>query len=204
VAYVLGPSAAFASVWTGKPVVGVELAYGSLAWARRSGNRRLSAFAATVAARAHARLGEGQLCRRMLGEAEDELGRHPNVDADPIWLSVFDAAGLAGHRGSCLLALGEPRAAIAALQEEDETSPSHFVRNRIIWRLECAEAHLQLGDVDAACSAVEKALEYAESGPVSPRVLRVFRTIDLRLRAYPSGCAEITRGKLRAFIVANE
>lgn len=46
VAYVLGPSAAYSSIWCGNPELGAERAYGSLAWARRSGNRRLTAFAA--------------------------------------------------------------------------------------------------------------------------------------------------------------
>ncbi|MFI6173863.1 helix-turn-helix domain-containing protein [Nocardia sp. NPDC051052] len=205
VAYVLGPSAAYANIWSGNPELGAERAYGSLAWARRSGNRRLAAFAAAVAARAHARLGEGDLCRRMLGESEWELRGHRADGSDPGWLSVFDEATLAGYRGLCLLDLHEPRAAIAALAQQEVASEPLYVRNRIIWRLECAQAHLRLGELDSAGAEIEKALDYAGPGTVTPRVVRVFHAADLRLRSIPS-VAELagTRERLCGFILANE
>ncbi|PXX71756.1 helix-turn-helix protein [Nocardia tenerifensis] len=204
VAYVLGPSAAYASIWCGDAELGAERAYGALAWARRSGNRRLAAFVAAVAARAHARLGEGDLCRQMLGESEWELDRHVADGSDPGWLSVFDEATLAGYRGLCLLDLGEPRAAIAALGQQEVATPPQFVRNSIIWRLECAQAHLRLGEIDTAGSEIEKALDYAEPGAVTPRVVRVFHAADLRLRSDRS-VRELatTRERLWGFISAN-
>ncbi|QIS18355.1 helix-turn-helix domain-containing protein [Nocardia terpenica] len=205
VAYVLGPSAAYSNIWGGDPELGVERAYGSLAWARRSGNRRLAAFAAAVAARAHARLGEEELCRRMLGESESELNRHVATEPDPGWLSVFDEGTLVGYRGSCLFDLGKPREAIAELGREERAGSPLFVRNRIIWRLESAQAHLKLGELEPACAAIEKALDHAESGAVTPRVLRVFHAVDLRVRASRGvrGVAA-TSERLRDFIVANE
>ncbi|MFI5777450.1 helix-turn-helix domain-containing protein [Nocardia sp. NPDC051570] len=204
VAYVLGPSAAYSNIWCGNPELGAERAYGSLAWARRSGNRKLMAFAAAVAARAHARMGETDLCHQMLGEAESDLNRHVAAEPDPGWLSVFDDATLAGYRGLCLFDLGEPRAAIAALQQVEETGSPMFVRNRIIWRLEGANAHLQLGELDSACAAIEKALDYAEPGASTPRVVRVFHTADLHLRSHHGiRATTATWERLRGFIEVN-
>ncbi|MGY2062214.1 hypothetical protein ACW9HQ_45675, partial [Nocardia gipuzkoensis] len=165
----------------------------------------LTAFAAAVAARAHARLGENELCLRMLDESESELNRHVAAESDPGWLSVFDEATLAGYRGLCLLDLGEPRAAIAELRQEEEASSPLFVRNRIIWRLESARAHLQLDEFEPSCAAIETALDHAEPGTATPRVVRVFHDVDLRLRSSrPTRTTTDTRERLRGFIVANE
>ncbi|MBF6183384.1 helix-turn-helix domain-containing protein [Nocardia otitidiscaviarum] len=203
-AYVGGPNTAFMSTWSGDPALGAEQAYGALAWAYRSGNRRLTAFVATMAARAHARMGEADLCRRMLSTAEAELASHRAADPDPDWLTVFDAAALAGHRGSCLLDLGNPRLAVAALQEQERAGPTGFVRNNIIWQLERAVADLHLGRIDEAAAGIGRTLDQVGQGPITPRVLRVFRSVDLQLgttvRAAPTiGDTEV---RLHEFIAA--
>lgn len=201
----LGPNAALSNIWCGNPALGAERAYGSLAWARRSGNKRLAAFAAAIAARAHARLGEADLCRRMLDESESELNRHVADDSDPDWLSVFDESGPVRHRGWCLLDLGEPRAAIAVMEDGIAASPQLFVRNGILCRLASAEAHLKLGEIETGCAAIEEALDYAEPGAVTPRVIRMFHAASLRLRSSPSiPDVAATWDRLRSFIVANE
>ncbi|WP_332873362.1 helix-turn-helix transcriptional regulator [Nocardia aurea] len=183
-AFIGGPNAAFVSTWSGEPDRGAERAYGALSWARRSGNRRLSAFVLTMSARAHARLGESELCTQMLTEAESELSRHRPDQPDPPWLEVFDAAALAGHRGSCLLDLGHHGHAIDALQEQASAgSAERFVRNRTIWFLEQADAQLRLGQHEAAALTVDDAITRLGSGAVSPRVRRMFCAIELVLCA---------------------
>lgn len=201
VAYIGGPNAGFMSTWGGDPTRGAERAYGSLAWARRSGNRRLSAFVAAIAARAHARMGEVELCMQMLDNAEVELGRHRAEEPDPSWLAVFDEAALAGHRGSCWLDLGNPRKAVEALQEQESASPTTFVRNRIIWRLEYAEANLRLGDTEVAAVSLAQTIDDAEPGPITPRVIRMFRSIDVKMRTDVRGVAiTAARERLHEFI----
>lgn len=204
VAYIGGPNSAFIHTWNGDPARGVELAYGALGWARRSGNRRLIAFVAAMAARAHAKLNEASLCREMLSLAETHLDQHQDEANDPDWLTVFDHTALAGHRGSCLLDLGNPHDAVEALTEQQSTGPATFVRNNLIWQLERSIADLQTGQVDAAMSAIERTLTYAAGTPVTPRVLQVFRSTDraLSVTADESTTA-VTRGRLRGFIAAN-
>ncbi|NNH74793.1 helix-turn-helix domain-containing protein [Nocardia uniformis] len=201
VAYIGGPNAGFMSTWGGDPTLGAERAYGSLAWAKRSSNRRLTAFVATIAARAHARMGEAELCVQMLADAETELERHRAEEPDPNWLAVFDEAALAGHRGSCWLDLGNPRQAAELLREQESTSPIMFVRNKIIWQLEYAEAKFRLGDIEAAVVSLEQTLDYAEPGPITPRVIRMFRSIDMKMRAEARDVAvTATRERLHEFI----
>ncbi|MRH92928.1 hypothetical protein GFY24_36860 [Nocardia sp. SYP-A9097] len=204
IAYIGGPNAAFMSTWSGNPARGAELAYGALSWAYRSGNLRLAAFVATMAARAHAKMGETDLCEHMLSAAEKALAQHCTDNSDPYWLAVFDRTALSGHRGSCLLDLGNPRQAVQALQEQEDAAPPTFVRNNIIWQLERADANLQLGEIEAAVAGIDQTLDYAEQGPVTPRVVQVFRAADLKLRS--TACADpassTTRDRLREFISA--
>ncbi|MFE3001405.1 hypothetical protein ACFXG4_41275 [Nocardia sp. NPDC059246] len=204
VAYIGGPNAAFMSTWTGEPARGAEQAYGALAWAYRSGNRRLAAFVATIAARAHARMGEADLCRRMLSTADSELACHQAEESDPDWLAVFDAGALTGHRGSCLLDLGDPRQAVATLEEQEGAGPTGFVRNNIIWQLERADANLRLGRIDDAVAGIGRTLDYAEHGPITPRVARVFRSVDRKIRTTDRATSSLddTRERLHDLIVA--
>ena len=189
VAFVLGPSASFAATWTGNPALGVELGYGALGWARRSGNARLAAFILAITARAHARLGEARLCLELLDQAGEQLGRHVDDEGDPEWLAVFDAAALDGHRGSCLLDLGLPDQAVSPLQHPATVaSGSRFLRNRILWQLDRAHALLRLGDLDQACAAVDRALTLATPGGITPRVRLRFAGVGLALREQVSAC----------------
>ncbi|WP_169814528.1 helix-turn-helix domain-containing protein [Nocardia pseudovaccinii] len=202
VAFIGGPNASFMSTWCGDPERGAEQAYGSLSWARRSGNRRLAAFVTTMAARAHARMGEADLCARMLTEAETELSRHRPDEADPAWLEVFDEAALAGHRGSCLLDLGQPRQAVESLREQDSSSPAAFVRNRTIWQLEQAEAQLRMGEHEQAAALVNQALDCVAANSITPRVVRMFRSINLKLCIHTDHAVAATADRLAAFIEA--
>lgn len=171
VAYVLGPSHGFAATYAGRPALGLRRCETALEWARRSGNRRLIAFVLAIGARARARLGEASACLSMLDEADDELSRHRDDGQDPAWLTVFDAAAVRGHRGSCLLDLGLPGQAIDPLREQDAAAPQLFVRNRAIWLLDRADAYAALEEVDAACADIRQTFQTA-AGTSSPRTMR--------------------------------
>lgn len=93
----------------------------------------------------------------MLDEAGEELLRHEGTSPDPPWLMVFDEAALRGHRGSCFLDLGSPEQAIDPLTEQDAAAPGLFVRNRVIWLLDRADAYLGLNEVEEACAGVRQA-----------------------------------------------
>jgi transcriptional regulator with XRE-family HTH domain len=181
-AYILGPSLGFAETYYGDPAGGARHCAEALVRARATGNARLTAFVLTIGARAQARLGDRKRCRQMLELARRELAQHSPEAPDPLWLEVFDHAALRGHSGSCLLDLGQPRRAIAPLVQQDQTAAKTFLRNRVIWLLDRARAHLQLDEVDEGCSAIGQALD-AAAGTSSRRTLSRFQAIDGRLRA---------------------
>ncbi len=183
VAYILGPSQGFAEMYHGDPLGGARHGAEALVWARRAGNARLTAFVLTIGARSQARLGERKRCLEMLELARRELARHEPEAPDPIWLEVFDSAALRGHSGSCLLDLGQPRRALAPLIDEDSSAPRAFVRNRVMWLLDRAGAHLELTEVDEATDAVSQALD-ASTGTASRRTAGRFAALDGRLRAW--------------------
>jgi Helix-turn-helix domain len=184
VAYVLGPNLSFATTYGGNPTLGVERAYAGLGWARRSGNRRLVAFTMAMAARAHARLGEDMLCMELLDQADGELDRHDVATPDPSWLTVFERSALEGHRGSCLLDLGRPERAVEPLENQDSPTSKQFVRNRVIWRLDRAEAYLRLGEVDVACAEIDVAMGLASRAVLPARVVNRFHAVGLRLQLW--------------------
>jgi len=183
VAYILGPSQGFAETYYGDPASGAQHGAEALVWARRAGNARLTAFVLTIGARAQAKLGDRKRCLEMLDVARRELDRHQTTRTDPVWLQVFDRAALRGHFGSCLLDLGQPRRAISPLAKQDELAPRHFIRNRVIWLLDRARAHLELDEVDEGCITITDALT-AASGTSSRRTLSRFHAIDGKLRAW--------------------
>jgi transcriptional regulator with XRE-family HTH domain len=171
VAYILGPNQGFSTTVSGHPALGRERCELALQWARRSGNQRLTAFVLAVGARAEARLGDERRCLEMLDAADGELAGHDESSPDPVWLSVFDEAALRGHRGSCLADLGSPGNAIDSLRQQEASAPGLFVRNRAIWLLDRADAHLAMNDLEAACDGIEQAWETA-AGTSSRRILR--------------------------------
>ncbi len=194
-AYVLGPNLSFIATYGGAPALGVERAYGAIGWARRSGNRRLTAFTMAIGARAHARLHEPGLCFDLLDQAAAELDAHVPDARDEGWLSVFDHAALDGHRGSCLLDLGLPARALDPLAAQQQHAAARFVRNRMIWGLDRAEALLGIGEIDQACTELSQMLEAAATP--TPRVRRRVRAVQLRLRSLSAdGRARDVAGRL--------
>lgn len=157
-AFVLGPSHGFTLTYSGRPDQGVRLGQAALGHALHVDNPRLTAFVRATTARAHARLGEHSAALRLLDEAEADLSRADAAEPAADWLTVFDAAALHGHRGSCLLDLGRSAVAVEELATQDDTAPRCFARNRTIWLLDRARAHLDQRDLPATCQVLAQAL----------------------------------------------
>lgn len=187
-AYILGPSHGFALTYDGQPRAGLDRIEEALVKARRTQNRRLTGFVLAIGARAVAKLGDARRCLEMPDEAESELGKHVPQGPDPRWLEVFDAAALRGHRGSCWLDLGRAARAVDPLAEQDTLAPRLFVRNRSIWLLDRARAHVALAEVDAACAAVDQALDVS-SGTSSARAVAQLHQVARSLEPWSSVAA---------------
>ncbi len=162
-AYVLGPSAAFAEADLGRPVDGLDLAYAAIGHAHRTGNQRLIAFVHAIAARVHAKLGDERLALESIEKSAQAMVLHDGWEADPVWLHVFDETALAGHSGSVELDLGRAEPAVALLGRQEDTSKDVFVRNRAIWSLDRARAYRDLGELEQAGIEVMRALDLVTS-----------------------------------------
>ncbi len=170
-AFVLGPTAAFAEADIGSPSRGLDYAYSAIGHARRSGNERLVGFTSAIAARVLAKLGDERAARAALEDAQQALSAHRDWKSDPTWLHVFDETALAGHAGSVELDIGKPARAIDLLDRQDLNANSLFVRNRAIWRLDRAAAYRDLGEIDRACADIGHALDLV-GATSSPRTRR--------------------------------
>jgi len=67
----------------------------------------VTAMLLAMEARALASIGNAGGCARTLSKAEHHLGRQ-DLDADPPWISYFDAEELAGEAAHCFRDLGDP------------------------------------------------------------------------------------------------
>jgi hypothetical protein len=146
------------AIWRGRPRLGAERAADARAWADRTDDRALRAFARDIGARAHAASDEPTACLAALDDAERLLS-----GADPRGsLAYFhNSSLLAAVRGRCLVDLGAPGAGRDAIVASLMTMDRRFVRNVAFTHLDLALAHLGAGDVDAAADSVGQARRLA-------------------------------------------
>lgn len=118
---------------------------------------RVVAMMAVREARAHAVLGQGLACEKVLVQAEKAMTRADDVGA-PDWAAYFDRAEYCAQVASCYLLLRRYQTADHWLEQSLRSQPLERGVDRatyLIWR---AEALLQLGDLDQACSLVAQAV----------------------------------------------
>ncbi|MEX3104972.1 hypothetical protein [Streptomyces sp. ST1020] len=115
------------------------------------------------AARAHSKAGEPTDAYRAIDAAfaaYDRAGPAAHDLPSMYWLSHGECHEVAA---SCALSLGEPARALehfdAALRHEDPYDISTEARGTGIYLARQAEAHLVLGDVDAAVDVAQQAIE---------------------------------------------
>jgi len=120
----------------------------------------------TRAARALARDGSGDECRRQLDLADADFAAGPGCE--PQWCRYVDRIELAAQRGACLLDLEMPMAAIGPLNEAIsliESSAPDRVRDLAHYSIRAALAHLRAGNLDEAVSVAAHA--HALAGQVA-------------------------------------
>lgn len=114
-------------------------------------------------ARAHSKAGQAVAAFRAVDDAFAAYDRAGPAEHDlpsMYWMSHGEIHEVAA---SCALTLGEPRRALthfgAAVEHEDPYDTSTEARGAGIYLARQAEAHLGLGDVDAAVAVAEQALD---------------------------------------------
>ncbi|MEU8627698.1 transcriptional regulator [Streptomyces sp. NPDC048669] len=125
---------------------------------------RVRALLHARAGRALSKTGDLKGCAREINAACDAFAKGTHDD-DPPWAYSITEGEIEMLAGSSALDLGDPRRALrsfAAAQQAEYSAASH-VRDGLLYLTRTARAHLELGDVDAACATAAEALQQNSS-----------------------------------------
>ncbi|MFI5987314.1 transcriptional regulator [Streptomyces sp. NPDC051555] len=136
------------------PQGALHLLDGALADHRKISSPRVLAMLHARAARAHSKAGEPTAAWRQIDAAFAAYADADTPEADLPSMYWINHGELHQVAASAALSLSEPRRALenftAALTHEDPYDTNRETRGTVIYQVRQAEAHLALGDVDAA------------------------------------------------------
>jgi tetratricopeptide (TPR) repeat protein len=152
---------------TGNPRGAIDLIDAALAQAPRIGSARMTAMLHARACRAHARAGDTRAADRAANAALDTYAHAGPIEADPACVYWFNLGETHQLLGSSALNLGNPRQALKHFQDASTAHHSEgeayngdaFPRGHAIYLARLAEAHLALGDIDAAVDTAHTAID---------------------------------------------
>jgi tetratricopeptide (TPR) repeat protein len=188
------------ATWQGKPRIGIDHAGAAGQWASRTGDMRLRANTADVAARAYAADGQRDACLAALDTAHTALTA---ADDQAPSYSDLDEAIHISVRGECHLKLGEPDRTVSYAQQSLKLlGRSHARRSVAMTIVDLVEAYVQCTEIDEAARLLGDAGEIA-AGDGSLRLIErleqvraamqpwqhtaAVRALDERLAAYGLG-----------------
>lgn len=174
----------FQSALTGHPGDGIALAQAAQGSVKAAaGASRVKAMIATREARAHAKAGNHRECGEALRRAELCLEGATDSGTEPEWVYYFDEAELVAQIGACWLDLQQPHDALRLLDHALDTIDASYVRDRTIYHVRQASAHLQLGELEYSCTLLQKAAGLALQSR-SARSVSTIRSLRARMDKY--------------------
>lgn len=120
----------------------------------------MSAMIDARAARSLSKLGDSQACAHLLFQARKHLDRGPHPD-DPAFLYWVTEGEIEMIAGSSALEVGDPKEAVMrfdAALAADYPGEEEYPRSHAIYMTRAAEAHIILGDLDAAVERAAHAM----------------------------------------------
>jgi hypothetical protein len=111
------------------------------------------------AGRAMSKIGDQNASSHEFDAARDTCVAGPRED-DPAWAYWISEGEIEMTAESAALDLGEPRQALIhfAAAHDSAYTADGYARDNALYLVRAADAHLRLGDVDAACAAASDAL----------------------------------------------
>lgn len=149
------------ATWRGTPRIGIDHAVAAGQWANRTGDMRLRAYTADVAARAYAADGQRDACLTALDTAHTSLTAAS--DQTPSYLPGYDEALLVSIRGLCHLELHEGHPAAEYLQQSLGSLDQSYVRDIVFVTVELGMAYIQCKEIDEAARLLGDAGDIAAS-----------------------------------------
>ncbi|ROO87446.1 hypothetical protein EDD29_5054 [Actinocorallia herbida] len=138
----------------------------------------------TRAARAHARLGEDEDCKRRLDQATTALDSRGASREPPQWAGYISTLEMTAQQGACHLDLGDAASAITATTEAIrliETRHPHHVRDLAHYKIRLATAYARSGEPEHAAELADQAHAITRrigSARVDGRLRELLRTLD--------------------------
>ncbi|MGI5353607.1 transcriptional regulator [Streptomyces sp. CA-250714] len=125
---------------------------------------RVRALLHARAGRALSKTGDRKGCAREFDAARDAFAKGTHDD-DPPWAYSVTEGEIEMLAGSSALDLGDPRRALHSFTtaQQAEYSAAGHVRDGLLYLTRTARAHLELGDIDAACATAAEALQQNSS-----------------------------------------
>lgn len=171
---------------TGDPRGAVDFIEAALAQAPRIGSARMTAMLHARACRAHARAGDTRAADRSANAALDTYAHAGPVQDDPPCVYWFDLGETHKLLGTSALNLGNPKRALRHFQDAfaAQTSETYdgaaFPRSHALHLARVSEAHLALGDIDAAVVTARDAVTRM-GGVTSARGTRTLEDLRVKL-----------------------
>ncbi|MGH3973883.1 MAG: hypothetical protein ACRDS9_11250 [Pseudonocardiaceae bacterium] len=142
------------ATWQGKAGVGIDHAIAAHSWAEQTGNPRIAALAADVAAVAFASDGQPNTCRNELEAMRVGLAKIGIGADDPRWRHACNESNFWGTASNCALLLGDSERALEAVSKSlDATDPAD-IHNRSFRMLFQAEAFVQKREIAEASRVI--------------------------------------------------
>jgi hypothetical protein len=180
---------AISFLWHGRPVEQAAEFARSAGVIAGSQPSRASALAASIEARAEARLGRHREAAAAIRRAEACFERLAPADPDLNVLG-FDEHHLRFYEENVWTLLGETRAAMVAQRRALELSPSSTGIDTTVVRLDMASTLIRLGEVEEGCRVASEALlalpAASRDGVPSARAVEVLRQLAPAHRRVPA------------------
>ncbi|MCX4734627.1 hypothetical protein [Streptomyces sp. NBC_01363] len=151
---------------SGNPRGAVDLIEAALSQAPRTGSARLTSMLHARACRAHTHAGDTRAADRSANAALDTYENAGPIEDDLPCVYWYNLGETHQLLGSSALNLGNPKRALAHFLEASDAHTSQeaynaaaFPRGHSIYLARLAEAHLSLGDVDAAVATAHDAVD---------------------------------------------
>ncbi|MFF7603133.1 transcriptional regulator [Streptomyces mirabilis] len=148
----------------GNPQDAVNLVRTAQSRATGATTPRVRALLHARAGRALSKTGDLKGCARELDAARDAFSQGAHDD-DPPWAYSITEGEIEMLAGSSALDLGDPRRALKSFTaaQQAEYSAAGHVRDNVLYLTRTARAHLELGDLDAACATATEAFNQNSS-----------------------------------------
>ncbi|MFL6074427.1 MAG: hypothetical protein ACJ73S_13620 [Mycobacteriales bacterium] len=159
---------------------------------------RVVAMLTVREARMHAVRGEAAECERLLMAAERSMGK-ADEEPTPSWAAYFDQADYCAQVAASYLLLRRHHATDQWLAQSLALQPDERSRDRATYLMWRAEAALNLGEVEQACTLVGQALPDI-AGTRSTRNRQRLTDLHTRLKRYRLPAVDALGGRMAALV----